>query len=606
MNYLQKSTDILANLIPDPLIVLACLAAMALVGIAGGGIVGFRMPALSFAAGAGAYALLLTVLGILGSDLRVGVAVLAMAAIIVVLTRRDHLAHTAGIFGKAVLLALPLLLLLSDRNGSEWDEFSHWLHGFRYLATNHVLPGGPDAPAMASCCAAYPYGWPMIGYLTSLVLPFSEAVPAVLNTVTIVLMGILLAQLIAEETGARPNSFKLLATGILFASLASPTFVSKLVFSAYADLITGFLVAVMVVLAERLVNAAKDQDQQHSIQLGLSLGLTGAFLLAVKPGNLALLGCVAAGGGILLLRLVGWRGIPVRAALAAFLIPIAGALAWRWHVGKYLDGQELVIRSVEQWNHALIPDILLRMAEVASQKGGYFALAIGVVILGAIGLRRCQDRLDRLAVIGAILFLGYNLFLLFTYVAVFGEADARRVASYWRYNTHLGLALTIPAIIFAARYFKRFSDRRWMPALGSAAIVIVLVGPLAALPSIRFDQDPAKRHVREAMREIATIIPHGQTAAIYDPLGSGLSNVMAAYEWNGAIKQAGILSAFSKGSAKQWMDGVSAQWLVAVSGHQMIDLPEIPAIILLRRDGSDWEIVREMNYPGDRLPKRHP
>jgi hypothetical protein len=160
-----------------------------------------------------------------------------------------------------MVLALlsPLLLLLSDRHGSEWDEFSHWLHAFRYLASYHRLPGGADAPAMASCCAAYPYAWPMVGEAAMALIGFSEAIPALLNTVVLGLFALLLGRLAAEAAGIGRPGIGLWAAALLFATLLSPSFVPKLAFSAYADVVTAFLVATLVIAAERL-GAQDDGD----------------------------------------------------------------------------------------------------------------------------------------------------------------------------------------------------------------------------------------------------------------------------------------------------------------------------------------------------------
>jgi hypothetical protein len=81
--------------------------------------------------------------------------------------------------------------------------------------------------------------------------------------------------------------------------------------------------------------------------------------------------------------------------------------------------------------------------------GGMWLVTVaGLAALPA--LRRRGEEACWLAVITAIVWLGYNAFLLVVYLAAFSEEEARRAADYWRYTPHAALlALSAPLVALA-------------------------------------------------------------------------------------------------------------------------------------------------------------
>lgn len=604
----SATLDILPSVTINPIPV----AAGSLV-IVGGILLGFALlrrsdPATAFAAGMGFYVLLLTALGVAGLSLKLGIILAAILAAAAAWFRRDEIGPWVRPALMVLLLLMPLLLLLSDRRGSEWDEFSHWLHAFRYLASHHRLPGGPDAPAIASCCAAYPYAWPMVGEAAMTMTDFSEALPALLNALVLGLFAILLGHLAADAAAISRPGLGLWAAALLFATLLSPSFVPKLAFSAYADVITAFLVATLVVAAERLSGgeAGRTGASGEDWRWGFAFGLIGGALLAVKPGNAALFGCTLAAAALITGRNRGFRALIGRQWLPAIALPLICAGLWRWHVGQYLSGQEMGVRPFADWNIALIPAIVKAMAGVASQKGGHFGLGLAVAGFGLVGLIRCRDRSDRLVAITGMLFVGYNLFLLTTYVAVFGAQDGLNVVSYWRYNTHVGLAITLPVAVLAGRHLGRLSGRGWMKALGAAAIFLTLAGPLATAWYIRFDLDPMKAHYRQTLRQLPGMVPPGAHVAVFDPFGSGLSRVMAFYEWDNRIGYGGSLSAFDAVEPASWLAARPTDWAIVLSGQVRLGLNPSDGALLVHREGNQWQVLETFPYPGHKIPNQWP
>ncbi|CAA7622187.1 conserved membrane hypothetical protein [Candidatus Terasakiella magnetica] len=573
--------------------------------VLGSGVLRRADPATSFGVGMGLYVLLLTGLGVLGLDLRWGLAAAALAVIAQVVRNRSQLGLWMPALGLTLLAMAPLLLILSDHRGSEWDEFSHWLHAFRYLAQNHTLPGGLGKPPTESCCAAYPYAWPMVGMAVMSLTGYSEAVPVLLNTLILGLFAILLVSLAREEGNTDRPSFGTVCVGLLAATALSPTFVHKLAFSAYADVVTSFLVAILVLTAERMTAPADGESGHPRLHWGIAFGLVGAAVLAVKPGNAGLFACALGGGVLLILRRRGWRGLMGIELLPAILLPLSVSLMWRWHVEHFLPGQEMGIIPFAKWDLALIPRILKGMADVASQKGGHFGLGLVITLLGMVGFARCRDRLDRLAALAGMLFLGYNLFLLTTYVVVFGGQDAVKVMSFWRYNTHTGLAVMLPTAVLAGRILRRIRMPRVKGALSALAIVLALVGPVAGLPLIRFDLDAMKQHYREVLRQLPAQIPPGTAVAIVDPQGTGLAGRFASYEWEGRLEIGAILSAFVRTSPSEWLRTAEPDWAIVLSGQEMLHLSPANASLLMHRAGTEWTVIDIFPAPAKR-PERYP
>lgn len=590
----------LAAITIQPVAVMAAVLTVVLLILAGQALLRHSDPASAFAAAMGGFVLLSTSIGVWGLDLRLGaLAVLPVAAW--TLSRRDRFSGWGRPFFLVLAAILPLLLLLSDRKGSEWDEFSHWLHAFRYLNAYHVLPGGPDVPAIHSCCAAYPYAWPMVGMAAMMMSGFSEAVPALLNILLLTLFAALLLDL--ALAGRRRATFPMAAAAVLAATVASPTFVHKLAFSAYADVSTAFLAAMLALMGERY--AAADGDLPRW-RWATAFGLAAAALVAVKPGNTGLLCCILGGVLVLSLRQSGWRRVPRLELLPMIGLPLLCAGLWRWHVGRFLAGQEMAVMAPALWHVAEIPGILRGMLDVALSKGGHFGLGVAMIGLGGVGLVRNRGRADRLCTLAGLAFLGYNLFLLTTYVTVFTTYEALHVASFWRYNTHLGLVLMLPAAMIVGNLLERLSETRLAKGLGVLSVILALAGPVAMVTQIRFDAEPMKAFLRRVLPEAVAAMPPGIAAVVVDSSGSGLSGVMARYEWAGRARLQSYHSAFNSEPPLAWLNGQGVEWAFVVSGQSRLGLTPDTAALLIRRDTEGWAVVEQFPYPGGAVPARWP
>ncbi len=519
--------------------------------------------------------------------------------------------------GRLVLLALPLLLMVSAMRASQWDEFSHWLFSARYLLENDGFPGHNMPKSLASF-PAYPYSWPLVSFLSGkLAGHFIEQAGAISNLVLLIAYALVILRLARGDDGSTAPPWHILGLGLLGVTILNPTFVEKLVFTAYADLPTGILVGVGGALGWRIGESLRKQDGSAARSYALRMGLVLALLVSVKQANLALALLLVGAAFLLILR--DGQIFTKDAALSLLItlsLPALMYLSWRYHVSRELVGQEFIIRPFDQWSINLIPAILARMASVAAKKGVFFILMLILTGCSLYWLIRPRPApVWRMAAMVGFVFLGYDGFLLFTYVASFGAQDALNVVSFWRYNTHLGLLGLIPAAMFIAQlYREKLGGKPWLEKLKPLPIFLILLMPIALAKYIRFDIDPQKTYIRETGRAIAPLLPGESRLFVVDPLGSGLSGKMIDYETAYRTKFMGHLSAFDAFKPEVYAKFFAEREVTHVWVHtlnqpvaELFGLPEDGRrSYLLERKPEGWREIANWPYPAsfraDKVP----
>jgi hypothetical protein len=529
----------------------------------------------------------------------------------VILYRRERRLFSPGVV-KLVLLAAPLLLLTSAKGVSEWDEFSHWVPTARFLAETHGFPWA-EMSATGGAFPAYPYNWPLLGYLANrLAGGYVENAGGVLNTLLLLTFSLVVIRLVLLGAGRDENESRgwgLCAAAVLASTLFNPTFAQKVALTAYADASSAVAMGLGAVLGWLMLEALAGNDARRARSLAWQFGLVMVVLVNIKQANPVLVVMVVGGIG-----LAGLRDPAVRLGDLALMLPpmLVPALLmyglWRYHVVTELPGAEAVLLPFAQWNIHVIPQILLQMLVVAAKKGVYFAIMAVAVGCAVRGLIRFRGAFDRLAIIVGGAFLGYNAFLFFIFVAQFGEYDALRVASYWRYNMHLGLMSVAFGAYGSAVLWKRTLGGRpiqravvWLP------VIMVLVAPLAFAKKVRFDLEGLKPHYQRVGTHLTEVVPKGSQILILDPRGTGESGVMTKYRLGPRRDELrGYLAAFHDTSADAIRrvarpSGGLTHILVhsqtdAVREGLAIDLP-LGASHLLEKSGDDgWRIVHSWPY----------
>lgn len=516
---------------------------------------------------------------------------LALGAALVLWRRREPPMDASS--GKILLCILPLLLATASMQPSQWDEFSQWLPNARYLAMFDVFPG-PGHPVSDSVFPSYPPGMTVVFYLVGrLIGQFTDTVAPWFNLLLLASCARLMVRQFRADSVVSWGSA---AWGVLGITIFATTFVPKLVLSSYADTATATAFGFAAVLGLRLWN--KDCDRSRIIQFALVF----ALLPITKQGNFALMGLL-----VLALALDAWRqgGQWQRGwmILAAGLIPsIVVTLAWRFHVAG--SGGDMGIRGWAEWQWELLPEILTSMRHVAAAKGGYFGLGLALLGLALIG----PLKNNRLIQLFAACFVGYNLFLLFVYIAILGGYESANAASFWRYNTHLGIAEMLVAALLAGQLWRRFGGN---PGLTRAALILggatAVILPFAAQKYIRFDQSPVKAHALATIAEMKTMLPSSVRLMVIDARGTGFFSNYAEYHLGFGRQVVSSINALS-GAPLQHMIALTAPdaiWvrtlLPAVAEELGLPLEDRASHLLAVENGK-LRLVKSWPFPADMDP----
>ncbi len=524
--------------------------------------------------------------------------------------RWDGALFSAGTI-RIIILTLPLLILVSAMIGSQWDEFTDWLFTPRQLLENDSFPNHTNRH-LSGALAAYPFNWHFITYLASRVTGhLAESAGALVNVLLLLSFGLYLAKLVGKETGQSDPFGKpgwgLCSLGALLAIPFNPTFAQKVALTSYADTSTAVAVGFAAVLGWQILNALAEERKDDVLSLAFQMSLVLVVLINMKQATLALFLLVV--GAFVL---TGLRDPKIRSAellryLPVIILPsLIIYLAWRYHVTKELGGMEFSIREFSQWYIAEIPQILARMFLVFTKKGLYLALFLVVIYFSVRGFLRMRTPFDRLAVIVGAVMLGYNAFLLFSYVAAFGKFDALRVASLWRYNMHLGAILILFTAYGLAGLIKQRQPKFLNgPVLARIAIILIMSAPFVFAEKLRFDKAKHVPFYRLVGVEIGEFVKEGDTLIIMDPLGTGESAAVTRFQLGNQDIYKSFLSLFHKPTEENIRQRLANEGYSHALIHSITpDLQrgvglelKIGASYLLERDGESWRELKSWPTP---------
>lgn len=582
-----------------------------------------RMAEADLLVGWAAVALAFTVAGTLSRvpfrSLAVATAVAGVLALVVVAGRDRRLLPPGA--GRMLALFLPLFAAIAAMHPSQWDDFAQWLPNARYLVDTDGFPrlGGP---AGDSLLPAYPYTMPLVVYLTSRMAGhFAELAGAQLNVLLLASFALLMARLAAAAGDPHPRGdeapgWRIGAAAALGATLLCPTFVVNLALTNYADTATAAALAFAAIAGWRRLEAGDEARPARGewVQFALLLGL----LLLLKQANLVLAAFLLCGIGLAALRRPGGdRRFLLMLGLAA--IPgLAAYMVWRRYVAAEIGGGDLAVQPFAAWHWEVMPQMFRSMARLAGQKIGFFGLALALTVVGVATLFRPSSPLERLCLVFATVFVGYTAFLAFAYVAIFFPWEGARAASYWRYNTHLGLFATAIAVCFLAAAWQRWGTSqprrlRLAGIAGAAAIVLVLTAPVALANRLRFDLQPVKVYMREIAPEMRTLLPAEARLVVVDPRGDGFYALFLEYLLGGGRQVAASLNAFTAtdpDAVRQGIDaaGATHAWLNTQSPATRAIFPGLAegASHLLERTPDGWRLVRSWPFRGFSDPMNVP
>jgi hypothetical protein len=540
----------------------------------------------------------------------------AIAAVAAVATgvfawRRDRRLLPEG-WARVLILSLPLLVLASAIKGSQWDEFTDWLVIPRYLLETDAFPGTDNVFSKA-VYTGYPYSWHFVSYLAGRIGGrLLESAGALSNLLLLFGFGLLTVRLVIIGAGRQPEGerigWPLAALAIMVTALLNPTFSQKIVLTSYAETSSAIATGTAAVVAWFILEALGKGEHDRAHRLAWALGLILALLINLKQATMVLAVLVVLATLFVAIR---DRNIPIAKFLKLLPIIVGPAtaiyLVWRYHVATQLSITEFSVRPMADWYIGLIPQILAKMLLVLSKKGYYLILITILIGFGLRGFFRSKTPLDRFAAIGAMVVLGYNAFLLFAYIASFGKFDALRVASFWRYNMHLGaIVIAFGAFGSAVVWRERLSHRWQIKRLAWVPIALVIAAPFVFAPKLRFDRAPLTVHYRVVGADVATLVQPEDYVFTADPTGSGESSAALSYELGERAHLGGKISAFDANQLKHFLKVLAEPKVTVMLIYSTIDgyeaalghsLPKNQSHLLRRTEFGSWKLLRSWDQP---------
>lgn len=500
-----------------------------------------------------------TVFGLVGTP---GFTALAVVLGLIALVALVMVARREGRFGppgmlRLFTLGLPLLVLVASMTATQWDELTTWLPNARYLIEHDTFPRS-DLPATPSVFPAYPHALPLVVFLASRIAGFLvENGGAVFNLLLYLSFGLFVARLVATvvrdggpapwEPAALPMGWGLCAFAGLLATALNPTYVSRLVLSIYADAPTAIAIGFAVALTWFMLNALSEGSDEKARSFAWQAGLALTAAIGLKQVNLVLLIALVLAVALVVFRdpVIRWSAVG-RLVPHVLFLPLAVYGLWRLYVGIHITGGEFSFRPLDGWFIAEIPDIVARMALVASKKGGYFGIMTVAVVMALRIFWQPRSAYHRLVVLTAVMFLAYNGFLLLSYVAAFDLVDALRAGSYWRYNTHLGGVCLLFAAYSLCLLWRRYVTRPVPQTISAIAVLLVLAMPIAMAKKLRFDLDPRYGYARATAIDMAKHLAPTDRLLLVDPDDDGQYLVIMRYWMHGSATIAGEINAWNK------------------------------------------------------------
>ena len=515
-------------------------------------------------------------------------------------------------------LGIPLALIAAAMIPTQWDDMSQWLPNARFLHEHNSFPNRflPESP---SVLPGYPYGLPIVVYLVSLISgSLAENAGQIFNLLLWLTFGVAIIRF-TREINTLNNSrdtycdkikfdWYVCALAALIVVPFNPTWVTRLTFSNYSDVGTsvtlGVIVGILWLSSGKFANGSVAEAQT----LGWQAGLAGCALIGLRQTNIILLALVVIG----VLLVISLERSANRRQIVKFLarvtvLPLITWACWRWHVETQIGGGEFLLAPTQDWNITEIPRILSQMLVVASNKGGYFALMTAAVGISIFSIGKLKSDLRRISIITAVLFLGFNAFLMFTYVAAFNREDALRVASYWRYNTQLGgvcllfLIFVVQKLLKKIQYPKYFISE-WVKTI---LIIVVLITPILSAKKLRFDIDPQYNFAKKIGQELKTLLGEKDRLLLASPNTDGQYLVITRYRMHKSARVPLLSTSWNKhGEAELeklikehnincvWIRGVSEPFKKVFS-HKL----QKNKASLVRLDATGWSVERQWAIP---------
>jgi hypothetical protein len=384
-----------------------------------------------------------------------------IVAVIVAHARRVSLGQLMFMAG-VLAASLPSLVIAAQHWLDHWDDFMTWLPNAVYIWKKGGFPT-PAAPPVASDLPGYPPGSSIVlAALWSLAGRVVDNVGPVLNVLCLMIMpGVTMRALdIGPQSLVRLFSLGAvlgLAWTILNVGLDWHWGLSSL--PEVATLVA--FAAAFVLSAECLFRTSSDARPRL-----VALAAILALVANLKQTGIALVGIL-----ILSVAAATWicreqdRRDVRDAALTVALVALPSVAVWLcWHVylANIFTAHAVSFRPLGQWYYALLPDLIGAIGEQTVERWLFYVptaivVARGWFVLGrslAGGGRAAVGMGDRLAAIFALVEPAYVGFLVVCYIGAFNDEEIPRAAEFFRYQTEVGGAGLMVAVVMLAERLR--------------------------------------------------------------------------------------------------------------------------------------------------------
>lgn len=555
--------------------------------------------AVQFIAGWGAYAVLMTLWGIVtAASLRLPAAaflLVSLGGVVTAFKGTDGKADLAEA-GRMALAAGPLLWVMADILPSQSDNLAVMLPNTAYIFDWGHFPT-QDGPPVYTDVPVAPYNFHLVSLLGSLAgNSYAPNSPSLVTVFLHLAAGLLFATALA---GGRRPGLGLVALGLGLATLLNPGFVPRVSLAGYGEAPLAITLLFSVWLA---LSAMDDLAEGRRPDL-VPLILAQITLILIKQQGI---GLFAAHLGAIVLtaaldRRIGWRRAAITLGGAA-LPAIALYLGWRLYVGSAFPAGELRAMPLAQWQWQLLPEISRDVAKVIARHLPYFAFLGLAALLLARRPGWLEGRSRRALGITLAAALFYNLFLMLTFVGHFkGEH------SFFRYNTHQSMMLVL-ALALAARdlWMRAGISDAWARRGGMAALAVMLAAPLVAAPLLRFDRDMPQPLLHTLATRVGAEIKPTDRLALFLPgdnnsVRDALSSLLRfAPERRPLLEIGAWYSSDAASLAQAAAQGYRVAALSCTDGNTLGLPAKAAALLVLGENG--WNAAKVWPYPPP--PKR--
>jgi len=517
---------------------------------------------------------------------------------------------------RVLVFLAPFLIIAGGAVATMWDDFWHWLPNAAYLFRHDRLPA-PGLPETLSRWPSYPHTLPFIVDAASVLTGrFRENAGHIANIVLTAGFGATLidAALSGRRLSGPLARWAAAAGGALFATAFCPSFNRDILYSCYSDVATAATLAACAWIGNEVLSAIEEGRVGDAKRLSWRFAFAAAALVNLKQANLVLFALLLCGLGLIAL-LRGRSLATLRRAPVALAAPILIFVIWRIHVAMSPSDGEMSFRAISTWNFDVFPRTLSEIWRMTLEYPAFYLSTYAATLLGLVSLARPDTPAKRLAATTAVVWIGYNAFLLLVYLGAMTREEAGNAADYWRYTPHVGMLAILTICVWIAETARRVRPPAWIERVPAATIVLAI----ATIVPLALSTNPVfktwQQHFRLVGREAEAMVPDGARVVILggyhlDPFGTAVRFDLSGQEAKADRNIRGVLHPGSfEEIAEEVRSGALTHAIATDYFWPIVDVEKVVGLPHLENEtalfawtGTDWKKLH--SWPVTPLPRR--